>query len=323
MNTIAEEEWKYPTGLNNHKGFSQLFSPLKLTFGLIAPMKGYHTPFPNLADHEELVIKAEEVGIDAIWLRDVPFYDPNFGDVGQGFDVIAYAGWLAAKTKNLIIGTSGVVLPFRDPLLLAKQVISLDHLSKGRFILGIASGDRPSEYPVFGVDFAQRADRFAEAALLLKTVITESYPTFKSKFYGELTGHLDMFPKPYSGGIPMVNIGRAGQSIDWIAENMDGWIWHGMQAQEATALIDLWRNKNGEVFKPYGYGNFFELAENPDSPLRVQSSFMSGGRNALIRHWENQRKIGISHIVLNLKPSNRNPIEVLEEFGKYIVPEFK
>lgn len=322
MNATVNE-WLYPPGLANHNGYKKLFSPSKLSFGLIAPMQGYSTPFPNLQNHEELVMKADDVGIDAIWLRDVPFYDPNFGDVGQGFDVISYAGWLAAKTKNIIIGTSGVVLPFRDPILLAKQVISLDHLSKGRFILGIASGDRPSEYPAFGVDYTTRADRFAEATLLLKAVIGESFPKFKSDFYGELKGNLDMFPKPYNDGIPIINIGRAGQSMDWISDNTDGWIWHGMKAQEASALIESWRNKNGNIFKPYGYGNFFELSENPDAPLQLHSNLMSGGRNALIKHWEKQRSIGISHIILNLKPSSRNPFDVLEEFGKHIVPAFK
>lgn len=319
----TEKDMLYPAGLADHYGYRKLFSPSRLSFGLIAPMQGYSTPFPNLKNHEELVMKADEAGIDAIWLRDVPLYDPNFGDVGQGFDVIAYAGWLAAKTKNLIIGTSGVVLPFRDPILLAKQTISLDHLSKGRFILGIASGDRASEYPVFGVNFATRADRFAEAALILKKMMAETFPELQSEFYGRQNGGLDMFPKPYSNRIPVINIGRAGQSIDWIAENTDGWIWHGMQAQQATAFIDLWRNKNGDVFRPYGYGNFFELSADPDAPLHLQSNFMYGGRNALIRHWEKQRDIGISHIVLNLKPSVRSPLEVIEEFGKYIVPAFK
>lgn len=104
MQTI-EKELSYPTGLENHAGYQKLFQPSKLTFGLIAPMKGYpQSPFPDMSDHETLIKKADDAGIDAIWLRDVPFYDPNFGDVGQGFDAITYAGWLAAMTKNIVNG---------------------------------------------------------------------------------------------------------------------------------------------------------------------------------------------------------------------------
>lgn len=320
----TDKKIKSTQELSTHIGYHKLFQPAKLSFGLIAPMKGYpDSPFPDMTDHERIVQKADDIGIEAVWLRDVPFYDPSFGDVGQIFDVVAYAGWIAAKTKNIIIGTAGVVLPFRDPILLAKQALSLDNISSGRFILGIAGGDRFAEYPAMGIAFNERVERFAEATKILKTVMQESYPIYQSTYYGNLSGNLDMYPKPFRANVPIINIGRAGQSMDWISENTDGWIWHGMQAQKAVDFISDWRNKNGNVFKPYGYGNFFELSENPDTPLQVQSNFMYGGRNALIDYWEQQRQIGISHIVLNLKPSQRNPMDVLEEFGKYIVPAFK
>ncbi|MHC5361999.1 TIGR03571 family LLM class oxidoreductase [Myroides sp. LJL110] len=308
----------------NHIGYNKLFKPSKLTFGLIAPLKGYpDSAIPDMADHQNITTQADNVGIDAIWLRDVPFYDPNFGDVGQVFDVVAYSGWLAAKTKNIIIGTAGVILPFRDPVLLAKQALSIDNLSNGRFILGIAGGDRASEYPAMGIPFNQRVERFAEATKILKTLITEPYPKYQSEYYGNLLDNLQMYPKPISGNVPIINIGRAGQSIDWIAENTHGWIWHGMQAQKSAELINTWQDKTKGVFKPYGYGTFFELSANPDTPIHVQSNFIYGGRNALIDYWQMQQNIGISHIILNLKPSRRNPMDVLEEFGKYIVPAFK
>lgn len=84
---------------------------------------------------------ADESGIDSIWLRDVPFLDPSFGDAAQVFDVMTYAGWIAGITKNIVIGTAGVVLPLRDPIIVAKQASTIDQLSGGRMILGLASGD--------------------------------------------------------------------------------------------------------------------------------------------------------------------------------------
>lgn len=313
----------YSGNLAHHKAYAQVFRPGKLSFGLIAPMRGYaNSPFPDMSNHLEIVRKADAVGIDAMWLRDVPFYDPNFGDAGQLYDPMVYAGWLAAQTARITIGTAGIVLPLRDPAILAKQVLSVDKLTGGRFILGLAGGDRYTEYPAMGVSFDSRVARFRDATQILKKLMLESFPKYESQFYGNLTGNLDMHPKPIQQ-VPMLNIGRAGQDIDWIAEQTDGWIWHGLQAQRADNVIAAWREATGEVFKPYGYGNFFELSKDPDMPVQASSNFMYGGRNRLIAYWKEQEAQGINHIVLNLKPSQRNPLEVLEEFGTYIVPAFK
>jgi alkanesulfonate monooxygenase SsuD/methylene tetrahydromethanopterin reductase-like flavin-dependent oxidoreductase (luciferase family) len=62
-----------------------VFQPGKLTFGLIAPFKGYpEGPIPNMDDHRELAQMADEGGISALWLRDVPFYDPTFAGAESG-----------------------------------------------------------------------------------------------------------------------------------------------------------------------------------------------------------------------------------------------
>lgn len=74
--------------------FSQVFQQNKLTFGLIAPFKGYDKHLPDeLTDIGDTAKLAENLGFSALWVRDVPFYDPNFGDVGQGFDPMVTLGY--------------------------------------------------------------------------------------------------------------------------------------------------------------------------------------------------------------------------------------
>jgi luciferase-type oxidoreductase len=147
--------------LNEHPGYRRLFAPQELTIGLIMPLETHpDSPAPTMADHASMAMRADKLGFAALWLRDVPFYDPTYGDVAQVFDPIAYIGYLAAVTHNITLGTAGIVLPLREPLILAKQIASLDHLSAGRMMLGISSGDRPAEYPLFGVDYDSRGDRF-------------------------------------------------------------------------------------------------------------------------------------------------------------------
>ena len=117
---------------------------------------------PDLSRHRERAELVDRLGFRAIWMRDVPLWLPRaLGDAGQVFDPIVYLGYLAAATRNVLLVTAAIVLPLRQPLLLAKQVASIDALSGGRRILGVASGDRPLEYPAFGIDVeTEQADEW-------------------------------------------------------------------------------------------------------------------------------------------------------------------
>jgi luciferase-type oxidoreductase len=98
-----------------------------------------------------LARRAEELGFAALWFRDVPLRDPNFGDIGQVYDPWVYLGWIAAQTRTIALATGSIVLPLRHPLHTAKAAASIDQLTRGRFVLGVASGDRPIEFPAFGL----------------------------------------------------------------------------------------------------------------------------------------------------------------------------
>jgi luciferase-type oxidoreductase len=143
-----------------HHGFTRAFREGQLTLGFIMPLEAYPDgPLPTLVDHAERARQADEAGFAALWLRDVPFLDPGFGDAGQILDPFTYAGYLAAITRRIGIGTAGVVLPLREPLIVTKQAASVDQLLGGRFLLGLSSGDRPEEYPAFGLELGSRTKR--------------------------------------------------------------------------------------------------------------------------------------------------------------------
>jgi luciferase-type oxidoreductase len=307
-----------------HPGFSRVFRPGHLSFGFIAPLEGYpDSPAPSMHEHAEIARRADQAGFSALWLRDVPFYDPAFGDVGQVFDPMVYAGWLAAATKDIVIGTAGIVLPLRDPLAVAKQAASLDHLTGRRFLLGLSTGDRPVEYPAFGASFENRAERFRDAHDLIHAVTSASFPQHGSRFYGQLDGRLDLVPKPVGGHVPTLAIGRAGQTMEWIAEHMDGWIWHQSDFRRLPDILSRWRAAiPGGAFKPYGYAMFFDLDRDPDAPLRVGHG-VSVGRKALVELWKRQRDEGVSHVALNLKALRRPAAEVLDELAEHVLPLFQ
>ena len=144
-----------------NRGFDTVFRPNRLSLGLVVPLETYVTsPVPTMERHSERVELAEEVGFSAVWLRDVPFNVPSFGDAGQVYDPFVYLGFLAARTERIALGVASIILPLRHPAHVAKAAASADVLSGGRLILGVASGDRPAEYPALSRPFEDRDARF-------------------------------------------------------------------------------------------------------------------------------------------------------------------
>lgn len=308
--------------LADHDAFSRTFQPDQLSIGFIAPACGYpDSPFPSLSDQAEIVQSLDRSDAAALWLRDVPFYDPSFGDTGQVLDPLVYAGWLAALTQRIAIGTAGFVAPLREPVITAKQITTADQLLGGRFLAGMASGDRPTEYPAFGVDFGTRVERYREAVALIKTLTSVSFPRLKTEHFGHLRGDIDLVPKPAASRIPLIAIGRAGQSLEWLAEHVDAWIWHG-DAQRMPEVVPHWREMTAaRGFVPFGYGAMFDLDSNADAPLQT-GRVLRGGRHALKQFFAQQRDAGINHVALNLKPTRRPALEVIAELQEHVLPEF-
>lgn len=314
-----------PAELQAHPGYRRVFQPGRLTFGFIMPLEGYpSSPFPTLKDHQRLATMADEAGFSALWMRDVPFYDPNFGDTGQMLDPMVYLGFLAAHTKKVALGTAGIILTLRDPLIVAKQAASADQLLQGRLLLGLSTGDRAIEYPAFGADYESRGDRFREAFGLIKTVTEQSFPRAATTYYGTFRGEIDLIPKPVGGRMPMLVIGRARQDLGWIARHSDGWIWHLSNLDRMPQLLESWRASHEEGWlRPYGYAAFFDLSENPNAPLQYVGNGIRAGRNALITLWRRQQAQGVSHVALNLKPLRRPAAEALEELAEFVLPHFR
>ncbi|MCC9623057.1 LLM class oxidoreductase [Thalassospira sp. MA62] len=299
-----------------------VFAPDQISIGLITPLEAYaNSPFPTLKNHQQTAQLAEAVGFASIWVRDVPFFDPNFGDAAQMIDPFVYAGFLAAATKTIALGTTGIVLPLRDPISVAKQSVSVDHLSGGRFILGVSTGDRPIEYPAFGVDFDSRADRYREAVTVIRALHTKSFPKLETLHFGDLTGNLDMQPKPVNGDIPIMAVGRSRQPIEWLANNVDAWIW---AVDDPHAISDIVKSLDAaateQAAPSYGYSTFFDLDADPDAPYQRFYNVVRIGRNTLIDRLKQHRELGVRHIALNLKPSRRPADDVIKEMGDHVLP---
>lgn len=313
---------------DSHPGYNRVFRKHELTVGLILPLETHpHAPQPTMRDHIAMARKAEEIGVAALWARDIPFFDPAYGDAGQIFDPLIYIAHLAAATRYISLGTAGIVLPMREPLLLAKQINSLDHLTDGRLVVGMSSGDRPSEYPIFGIDFETRGERFRDAFGVYRTVGERSFPQFTSTRFGGGDGSLDLLPKPPYGRTPAIAVGRSQQSLKWIAENMDGFLGFVPDPDKLNEFGKDWRDLmphagSGRNGKPLAFGGFLYLHPNPHCPFkRIRGGFAIGSR-ALRDFLEQARDAGINHVALNPKITPRPYAEILDELGSIVLPEF-
>jgi luciferase-type oxidoreductase len=178
------------------------------------------------------------------------------------------------------------------------------------------------EYPVFGVDFENRADRYRDALDVIRAATEQTWPVHASRFYGQMNGTLDLVPKPAASRLPTIVVGHAGQTTEWSAQNTDGILSYIANPQRIPEIIRRWREASTPgVFKPYGYGTLFDLDRDPDMPLHP-GRVLRAGRHALRELWLRQQEQGVSHVALHFKPQRRPAPEVIDELGEYLLPLF-
>lgn len=300
-----------------------MFSPGRLTLGVFFPIEAFPGDEPTMLGQERLARRAEELGFAALWFRDVPLRDPSFGDVGQVYDPWVYLGWIAALTSEIALATGALVLTLRHPLHTAKGMASVDRLSGNRLVLGIASGDRPVEFPAFGVDIEQRAALFRDNLHVVRTALAETFPIIESS-RTTLGGTADLVPKPITP-VPMLVTGHSGQSLEWIANHADGWITYPRGLQRQADVAAQWRAAADiaapGVFKPFVQSLYIDLSDDPDAaPTPIHLGFRAG-RHVVLGFLESLRAIGVNHVILNFKYSTRTASDVLEEIGAEILPQ--
>lgn len=271
---------------------------------------------PNLDRHRQRAVLVDELGFSALWLRDVPLWVPSFGDAGQVFDPFPYLGFLAGVTERVTLATAAVVLPLRHPVHVAKMAATIDNLADGRLVLGVASGDRPSEYPVFEREFDSRGEQYRDAVGELRE-IWQAANTLGAN-------HGKVLPVTTAeGGVPLLAVGRSQQSTQWVADNMDGYVTYHRSGSLMKHVVDEWNDAVGEKgAKPVVTTMLVDLQENPDAALQPIRFGARLGRLRLLDYLKDLEDAGVSHVALNFRPSERPVEDALEEIAQNILPEF-
>ena len=194
-----------------------------------------------------LARRAEELGFDSLWVPEhailpvgakTPWpgsaegvMPKEYADIADPFVALGRA---SAVTTTLKLGTAIVLVPERNPLVLAKEVATLDMYSGGRFIMGIGAGWLREESEIMGVDFDHRWTQTKEAVLAMKELWTKTESEYHGRYYDFPPVY--SFPRPVQRPHPPVLLGGMARNVfKRIVEWGDGWIPNRVTPEEVAA----------------------------------------------------------------------------------------
>jgi probable F420-dependent oxidoreductase len=182
--------------------------------------------------------------------------------------------YLASRMRNMKFGTSALVLSTRHPVVLAKQLATLDFLCKGRLLLVVGiGGDDSRDFDATGVRKEERGKRGDEAIVLMKKLWTEEHVSFQGQFYS--VKDLTLLPRPYQkGGPPLWVGGRSKAAFRRAGRLADGWLVSSVTPSEVAAGIEAIRNHAAEVSREipedhYGVLIPYVFTNDSEEALRI------------------------------------------------------
>jgi probable F420-dependent oxidoreductase len=170
---------------------------------------------------------AEELGYDSLWAGEhvvapSPRVDPSPIEPDDPFlDPLVALAHLAAHTEHVLLGTGVIILPQRNPLVLAKQAASLDVLCGGRLVLGIGVGYLEPEMTAVGVPMEARGARSDEYLAAMRSLWEDEAPAYRGRFVD--FGGVDAHPRPLQRPLPVVVGGHSRPAFRRAARHADGW----------------------------------------------------------------------------------------------------
>ena len=208
---------------------------------------GVHVGQQNLSMAELRTVwrKLDAARVDWISAWDHFYEAPPKGGTEPHFEALATLGALAAETTHARIGCLVFYVGYRNPALLAKAATTLDHISGGRFELGLGAGWHIWEASAYGYPFPDvgtRLDMLDEAAAIVRRMLTEDRVTFSGKHFQ--TDDASCLPRPVQARLP-IWIGGLGErrTLEIAARRADGWNAAYVSAAEFGRLnkvLDHW-----------------------------------------------------------------------------------
>lgn len=280
--------------------------------------------------------RAEDVGIDSIWLSDhIVSRQPDL-------DIACIMAMFAARTKKIKMGPSVLTLPARDPVQVAKTYATLDYLTGGcgRVIMAVGLGSDPRDCIACGIKPEERAKRMEEGVHVMRKLWAGTNVTHEGKFYN--FHDVTITPRPARGSLDVWIGGKSDLAIKRTARYGDGWFPSFVTPEEfkdGMAKMAEYGKQYGRTVNPREAGVliFTHLSDNRARAQEVVQKFFSGfplpaesmpARCALGSAQECVEKIqsyvdaGCSKFVLWPIVSPDELVPQIERYGKEVIPHF-
>ena len=221
-----------------------------MQFGVTVPN------YRRLASPENLVMvarRSEELGLDSVWVTDhvvVPeAHREMFGTTV--FDPLSVMAFLAAHTQRVKLGTAVLVIPYRNPIVVAKELATIDNLSGGRVVFGTGAGWAREEFEALGVAYAERGPMTDEYLRVILELWTSEKPHFEGNYVNFDAVHAG--PRPVQQPHPPLLIGGYGKrAIRRAVAIGQGWFPDGMSLPDLDQGIRFMRQTASEVGRDPG-----------------------------------------------------------------------
>ena len=281
----------------------------------------------DVKDQLQIAVKAEELGFKSVWASDhivIPKeWKGRFSDIFPDPFIILTA--ISQNTKKIKIGTSAIILPYRNPIIVAKMCSTLDHFCDGRLTCTVAPGWMKEEFDVLNISYDGRIDKTVEYIKVLKSLWEDDPTDFKGNFYS--FNDVSFQPKPIQKHLPVWMGGNHEKAIQRSIDYADGWqpIWFSSDELE----IKMKYLKQYAEEKERNLDNFsislrnrIRITQKSDKNSEHPPTALIGEKNEVYDKILSYRRLDIKEVVLDfITPDKEEIIETLEILGNELIPE--
>jgi probable F420-dependent oxidoreductase len=214
---------------------------------------------------------AETAGFESIWTGEhVVLPDPMLPSFPLApdtplLDTTVALTWIAAHTKRIRIASGIIVLPLRNPVLLAKELASIDVISGGRLIIGVGAGWLEPEFRALGIPMEKRGERMDDALRAMRALWTQDHPEHdgpSASFRG-----ISSYPRPIQRPMPPIVIGGMGAAALRRAVTIgNGWYGFGLSIEQTKLHIEGLKRAADQHTRPPELGPL-EITVTPTGPF--------------------------------------------------------
>ena len=275
---------------------------------------------------------AEELGYDSVWVMDHLF---NNGYIRERLDdrpyyhPLATLSYLSATTRRVLLGTSVLVLPYHNPVELAKYTATLDQMSGGRVTLGVGVGAMTEEFDALGIPMSERGALTNESIRVMRELWSSPAPSYHSRRWN--FDDLRFSPKPVQQPhIPLWIGGASPGALRRAARLGDGWHPSGLTPEQYAAGREEVRTLAEQAGRDpdaliWSARVEVEATSGPSSDRAANRARIPGGdleQTAL--SIAAYREAGVEHLVLALNTGDVGRIRsLMEELAEHAIPQFR